>query len=110
MVIAVKVVHVIVCLSLVVVILLQQGKGADIGAVFGGSSQTLFGASGAGNILTKATGLLAVVFFSTSLFLAYSSTQHATGSIFEGRSGKSAIPSAPLPSVAPAGSTTPTAK
>src|SRR5262249_61688163 len=99
------IIHVLACIFLVTVVLLQQGKGADIGAVFGGSSQTLFGASGAGNILTKATGLLAVGFFSTSLFLAYSSTQHATGSIFEGRSGKSAIPSAPLPRVAPAGAT-----
>ena len=76
-------IHVIVCVAMCVIILLQQGKGAEVGAVFGGSSQTVFGASGAGNALTKATGALAVVFFLTSMFLAYSSTQRATGSIFD---------------------------
>jgi preprotein translocase subunit SecG len=93
MVTAIIVLHVLVCIALVVVVLLQQGKGADIGAVFGGSSQTVFGASGAGNMLTKATYALAAVFFSTSLFLAYNSTRRATGSIFNGR----ALPSAPAP-------------
>ncbi|MGZ6210926.1 MAG: preprotein translocase subunit SecG, partial [Candidatus Binataceae bacterium] len=48
-------IHVVICLALIIVILLQQGKGAEIGAVFGGSSQTVFGATGAGNVLTKAT-------------------------------------------------------
>ena len=93
MITAVIVVHVLVCISIVVVVLLQQGKGADIGAVFGGSSQTVFGASGAGNILTKLTYGLAAVFFATSLMLAYTSTRRATGSIFNGRS----FPSAPGP-------------
>jgi preprotein translocase subunit SecG len=68
------VIHVAVCISLCITVLLQQGKGADIGAVFGGSSQTVFGASGAGNILTKLTWGFAVVFFSTSIFLAYAPT------------------------------------
>jgi|SRR5580658_456846 preprotein translocase subunit SecG len=76
-------IHILVCISLTIVILLQQGKGADIGAVFGGSSQTQFGASQQGSVITKATGALAVVFFLTSMFLAYSSTQRATGSIFD---------------------------
>ena len=58
-------IHVIVCVSLCIIVLLQQGKGADIGAVFGGSSQTVFGASGAGNALTKATWSLAVIFFAS---------------------------------------------
>ncbi len=48
---------------MVIMILLQQGKGAEVGAVFGGSSQTVFGASGAGNALTKATWALAIIFF-----------------------------------------------
>ena len=78
------VIHVSVCIALVIVVLLQQGKGADIGAVFGGSSQTVFGASGAGNILTKLTWGFAVVFFTTSIFLAYASTRRVTGSLFEG--------------------------
>ena len=84
-------VHVIVCVSLAVIILLQHGKGADIGAVFGGSSQTVFGASGAGNALTKATWSLAVIFFATSIFLAYASTQRMTGSIFNRPFGGSSV-------------------
>jgi preprotein translocase subunit SecG len=75
-------VHVLVCITLVILILLQQGKGAEVGAVFGGSSNTVFGASGAGNVLTRTTSALAVVFFATSLYLAYASSQRASGSIF----------------------------
>src|SRR5579863_4269389 len=80
-------VHVLVCVTLVILILLQQGKGAEVGAVFGGSSNTVFGASGAGNVLTRTTSALAVVFFATSLYLAYASSQRASGSIFGGASG-----------------------
>ncbi len=76
-------IHIIVCVTLCVVILLQHGKGADIGAVFGGSSQTVFGAGGAGNALTKATWSLAAIFFATSIFLALSSARRVTGSIFD---------------------------
>jgi preprotein translocase subunit SecG len=76
-------IHIIVCVSLCIIILLQQGKGADIGAVFGGSSQTVFGASGAGNALTKATWGLAAIFFATSIFLALASARRVTGSIFD---------------------------
>lgn len=64
-------VHVLACLVLIVIVLLQQGKGAEIGAVFGGSSQTVFGSSGAGNFLTRLTTATAIVFMATSLFLAY---------------------------------------
>ncbi len=77
-------IHVIVCISLIVIILLQQGKGAEVGAVFGGSSSTVFGATGAAGVLVKLTAVLAAVFFLTSLFLAYASTKRITGSIFEG--------------------------
>jgi preprotein translocase subunit SecG len=84
-------IHVVVCLSLVIIILIQHGKGADVGAVFGGSSQTVFGASGAGNALTRATSALAVVFFATSIFLAYASTQRMTGSIFNRPFGGSSV-------------------
>jgi preprotein translocase subunit SecG len=76
-------VHVIACVALTIVILLQHGKGADIGAVFGGSSQTVFGAGGAGNALTKATWTLATIFFATSIFLAFSSARRVSGSIFD---------------------------
>ena len=80
-----------------IIILLQQGKGAEVGAVFGGSSQTVFGASGAGNALTKATWALAIIFFSTSIFLALASARRVTGSIFDGP-----FSSAPAGSVMPA--------
>jgi preprotein translocase subunit SecG len=76
-------IHVIVCVTICVIILLQQGKGAEVGAVFGGSSQTVFGASGAGNALTKATWALATIFFATSIFLALASARRVTGSIFD---------------------------
>lgn len=65
------VVHVIVAIAIVGLVLLQQGKGADAGASFGsGSSQTVFGASGGGNFLVRATTIAATIFFVTSLSLA----------------------------------------
>jgi preprotein translocase subunit SecG len=93
-------IHIVICISLVIIILLQQGKGAEMGAVFGGSSQTVFGASGAGNALTKATWVMAAVFFGTSIFLAYASTRRVTGSIFGAGGGslmsrKVAVPAKP---------------
>ena len=57
-------------LFLIGVVLLQSGKGADMGAVFGGASSTVFGPSGAGNVLTKLTVATAVVFMASSLLLA----------------------------------------
>jgi preprotein translocase subunit SecG len=66
------VIHVIVCIALIVIVLLQAGKGAGMGAAFGGgSSQTLFGSTGAGTFLGKATTAVAIVFMLTSLSLAY---------------------------------------
>jgi len=62
--------HVFVCLFLIAVVLLQSGKGAEIGAAFGGSSQTLFGSRGAASFLSKMTTVAAVVFMITSLTLA----------------------------------------
>ena len=65
------VVHVIAAITIVGLVLLQQGKGADAGASFGaGASQTVFGASGSGNFLVKATTVAATIFFVTSLSLA----------------------------------------
>lgn len=66
------IVHVIVCIALILIILLQTGKGADIGAVFGGgSSQTVFGSTGAATFLSKVTIIAAVVFMVTSIVLTY---------------------------------------
>ena len=64
---------------LVIVILMQQGKGQEMGAVFGGSSQTVFGASGAGNFLTKATAVIAIIFMASAFFISYISAQKEKG-------------------------------
>lgn len=70
--IVIWVVHVIAAVILVGLIMLQQGKGADVGAAFGsGASSTVFGARGSANFLSRTTAVLAVVFFVTSLSLAY---------------------------------------
>lgn len=72
------VVHIVVAVAIVGLVLLQQGKGADAGASFGsGSSQTVFGASGSGNFLTKATTIAATLFFITSLSLAIFARENA---------------------------------
>jgi preprotein translocase subunit SecG len=72
--------HVFVCIALIMIVLLQTGKGADMGAAFGGgASQTLFGSTGASTFLSKATTIAAIVFMLTSLGLAYLSS-HQTGS------------------------------
>jgi len=67
----VLVVHLLVALSIIGLIMLQQGKGADMGASFGaGASQTLLGSDGSGNVLTRSTSWLVIVFFATSFGLA----------------------------------------
>jgi preprotein translocase subunit SecG len=71
------IIHVIVCLFLVLVVLLQAGKGGGMGIAFGGGggSQTVFGSSGAGNFLTRLTSITALIFLVTSLGLAHYSSQ-----------------------------------
>ena len=72
------VVHVLVAVSVIGLILLQQGKGADAGAAFGsGASGTVFGSQGSGTFLSRTTGILAAVFFATSLGLAYLANEGA---------------------------------
>jgi preprotein translocase subunit SecG len=64
--------HVFIAVAIIALILLQQGKGADAGAAFGaGASGTVFGAKGSASFLSRATGILATLFFGTSLTLAY---------------------------------------
>ncbi|TXS96483.1 preprotein translocase subunit SecG [Parahaliea maris] len=73
------IVHLLVALAIIGLIMLQQGKGADMGASFGaGASQTLFGSAGSGNALTKATAWLVVLFFASSFGLALLATQNTT--------------------------------
>lgn len=77
--------HIVVSVALILVILLQTGKGSDIGAVFGGgSSQTLFGSTGPTSFLSKLTAGAAIVFMLTSLFLAYFSGRGPSTSIMKG--------------------------
>lgn len=74
------VIHIVVCIALIMIVLLQTGKGADMGAAFGGgSSQTLFGSTGASTFLSKATTGAAIVFMVTSLGLAYLSSHRTAG-------------------------------
>jgi len=64
--------HVIISIALIALVLIQQGKGAELGATFGSAaSQTVFGSQGSGSFLLKLTGLLALLFFITSLSLGY---------------------------------------
>jgi len=69
-------VHILVALGIIGLVLMQHGKGADMGAAFGsGASGSLFGASGSANFLSRTTGVLAAVFFATSLTLAFIASQ-----------------------------------
>ena len=69
--IVLTILHISVCVILILVVLLQAGKGANMGAAFGGSSQTVFGSSGAGSFLGKMTTIVAILFMLTSLTLSY---------------------------------------
>src|SRR5215510_12294041 len=85
MIVAITIIHVLVSIGLILVVLLQTGK-ADMGAVFGGSSSTIFGSSGAGNFLTRLTSGMAIVFMITSLALGYFAGHRTSSTIFENRS------------------------
>jgi len=78
------VIHVAVCVFLILVVLLQTGKGAEMGASMGGAgSQALFGAAGPANFLTKITTAVAIIFMITSLTLAYMSGHQAQSSVMK---------------------------
>ena len=109
MVILLTIIHVIVCLFLVIVVLLQSGKAADLAGAFGGmGSQTAFGPRGAATVLSKATTVAAALFMVTSLSLAILTTRSAgtSGSVLERQSkskaGKAAAPAAPPAAPKPA--------
>lgn len=96
------VVHILAAMGIIGLVLIQHGKGADMGAAFGGgSSGSLFGATGSANFLSRTTAILAAVFFLTSLTLAYLSANKpkSVGGVME-----NAVQSAPvsLPEGAPA--------
>ena len=94
-------IHVVLCVFLITVVLLQTGKGADMGAVFGGGSQTLFGSGGAGNFLTRLTTGMAIGFMVTALILTYGSRRAATSDLID------RLPVAPAPMAPPAGAPVP---
>jgi preprotein translocase subunit SecG len=76
----VLVIHVLAALGVIALVLLQHGKGADMGASFGsGASGSLFGVSGSSNFMSRATAICVVVFFATSLTLAYMASHKSTG-------------------------------
>ena len=76
-------IHIIVCITLVLLVLLQHGKGADMGATFGGSSQTVFGTDGPVPLLNKITTAAAVIFMVTSIVLAYNSAHSTSSSVMQ---------------------------
>ena len=78
----ISILHITMCILLIFVVLLQSGKGSDMGAAFGGSSQTVFGSSGPATFLGKMTSVIATIFMLTSLWLAYFAV-HKTSSIME---------------------------
>ncbi|WP_291995183.1 preprotein translocase subunit SecG [Candidatus Accumulibacter sp. ACC003] len=92
-------VHILAAVSVIGLVLVQHGKGADMGAAFGsGASGSLFGATGAANFLSRATAVLATVFFVTSLSLAYLASQapKTTGSVMRDAVKSAPVPASPL--------------
>ncbi len=97
------VIHVLVCFLMVGAILLQSGKGAEIGASFGGSSQTVFGSRGPANFLSKFTVAVAAVFMLTSLGLAILAKERALSStVIDLNKKETSQPAAETPSTTPA--------
>ncbi|MEJ2672239.1 MAG: preprotein translocase subunit SecG [Deltaproteobacteria bacterium] len=100
----VVIIHVIVSLALICIVLLQHGKGAGIGAAFGGSSQTVFGSTGAAPFLAKLTAAVAIIFMCTSLGLTYLSHQKEA-SVMQGMGKSTATQTAPAAPAKPAPAT-----
>jgi preprotein translocase subunit SecG len=107
------VLHIIAALGIIVLVLLQHGKGADVGAAFGsGSAGSLFGSAGAANFLSRSTAVVAAVFFATSLGLTYFSVPSKSSGVMQHLDSAPAskldakpvapAPSAPAPAGAPA--------
>ena len=99
---AVLVIHIVAAISVIGLVLVQHGKGADMGAAFGsGASGSLFGATGSANFLSRSTSVLAAVFFVTSLSLAYiaSHKPKTTGSVMQDAVKSEAV-SVPAPAAA----------
>jgi len=100
----VLVIHVIAALGVIGLVLLQHGKGADMGASFGsGASGSLFGVSGSSNFMSRATAICVVVFFATSLTLAYLASHKVSGgSVIKANITQPVAADTALPAVVPA--------
>ncbi len=101
-------IQMLVAVVMIGMILIQQGKGADMGAAFGsGSSGSLFGASGGANFMSRTTGILAAVFFVCTLILAYFGNLKPTptGSVLESAVPTSTVPTSAVPALAPSAAT-----
>jgi preprotein translocase subunit SecG len=94
---AIIIIHVLACVALVLVVLLQAGKGASMGAAFGGSSQTVFGSAGATTFLAKMTTVVALVFMLTSLGLAIFSGKGTPSSVMDAATSSPPAQTAPAP-------------
>ena len=105
------VVQVIAAIAVIVLVLLQHGKGADMGAAFGGgASGSLFGATGSANFLSRSTGVVATVFFLATLGLAYTGTESKRPASETGGVMGTVPPSTPAPAPAPKDIPTPSSQ
>jgi preprotein translocase subunit SecG len=101
--IAIVIVHVLVCLAIIAIVLLQAGKGADIGSAFGGGgSQAVFGSMGTPTILGKITTTVAIIFMLTSFSLAIISSRHSSVVPATAPAAAPAAPASPAAPAAPA--------
>jgi len=99
------VLQVLSALAIIGLVLVQHGKGADMGAAFGsGASGSLFGASGSSNFLSKSTAVAAAIFFASTLALAYFGTNRPAASVSGGVMERAATAPAKAPAAAPANS------
>ena len=96
MLILLTILHLFVCFFLILVVLLQTGKGADVAAAFGGTSQTAFGARGAATLLSKLTTGSAIIFMITSFALAILANR-GTGSVVTDEPAQQSAPAVPAP-------------
>jgi preprotein translocase subunit SecG len=89
------VIHIAVCFLLILIVLIQGGKGAELGAGFGGSSQTIFGSSGGSTFFSKLTAYLAAMFMLSSIVLAYLSSHQTRKSVISTTMEEAAPPAVP---------------
>ncbi len=93
----VTIIHITVCIALICIVLLQTGKGASLGAAFGGATQTVFGATGGAGFFEKVTTAIAIIFMVTSLLLTYISAKRGGETIMKPRAAQEekAVPKIP---------------